>query len=1534
MRFSFLDNATNKVKGTLKYLENQNKRQIEEDKKRKAEKKVKLDTRKQNLESDLGHRFNFLDALKESNKQGIEGAKIAGQTVADFGTSTLRNAVELSPPGLLSKSLKKEGWTDKDVVGEAIAPIDTAEKKWSRGNIEDIQTARDSRPVARQNEQAYKEDMPFGLGESGTARGSKTVSDVGLNMAAMVAGGAAMKGMGLVPKGTGLASKFSTNVVSDMLTGQAIYGGMGEREQGISRAQVAAGDVVFGGLQTGVGQAIDVVRAGKLLNMMDNAEVTGNLSKWAPEKVIDEAKAMIKYNNPDVGDAIDTMKPGAKLRSLLSQAIDNSKKVYAQNAPTPDIPGKSSYPAFDDNIKESFWHKRVGDGTKLSDTKIVSTDEIFKNGMSQGDVDPGKVTPYIKKIKSGEPIEPIVVEVSNIDEVAWNGAKPEFKIRDGHHRIVAAAEAGYKDIPVKIVYDTDELYKSGPHGETGNMDKIMGKIGNSPSVGKVDNLGKPITLYHGTSPEGYSSITKTGEIRLGSNPMKEEEGMVWLTRNPETAKFYSTKGDVVKSSVPSNMNLIDREAKLTSDQAKVLSKYNGLRQEYDPIKPGMTLSQSMSKINQTDNPAKLKDIIKKLGYDGVLDGDNVLVPGPFKLSPSASSKVGKVEVGAKIETPPIAAKVAPEKVSNQKVVGTFSRLEREAVANNVVDTLGADKPMYNVDNMAEQVAKAEQLYSVDPERAVRIAMGDEVAGDGLLNNAVYETLKEKALKENNVDLVEKLANSKIGLRSTEMGKEISALRGRDIENPVDAIQKISSERAKAVEAKLGGNLDKKIQKTVAEIKEATGGIKDSGKVVDDLVSGLKTTADEPEKRLAKRVMSQVLPPKKRTVDVLVNELTRVAKESLPTKSRTKPKAAIDLIREMFDRSDKALATYDAAKDIVMKKFADRPDILDALAKYEETRITRPVAEITVTRAVRDELKAKGLNLKSIIQTSIDQQKTTADDITQALTENGFSPEASESFGNLASKEISSQIANAKESALKSMVNQMGKTREALNFEKKIAKLSNLGALTEKDYLDLARAKLGIDVSHEEAVAISDMAQNIQKFKARMNPDHTFNSMKEQLDYGFAKEDLKEFISNAKYEAEKVPLGEALKHPLRNRVATKVMGFMKSMRATFDNSVVGRQGRKILSANPKEWAKLSIKSFQDMYKSFGGDNVMRGVNADAMSRPNALNGKYKKLGLDIGGLEEAYPTQAPEKIPYFGRVFKASEAAYSGFLQRARVDFADMYIDAAEKAGKDLDDKEFSKSLGSLIASLTSRGKLGKLEPIADTLNVWFFSPRNLKANIDTLLVHPFEKMDPWVRKEALKNTTKYLLTTAAMMAMTAQIGRAMGYDDVIEWDPRSSNFMKIKIGNTRFDMSGGVAPVAVLLSRILPTLIGQGYTKSSTTGELKKINSGDFGAQDGMDIFYNFMEGKASPGLGLLINQMKGETYEGDKLTPLNALKEGLVPMPITSYEEMAKDPNSANIWAGMIAEMLGVGTSTYAPKPKSKKIQKRKSYMLNSIGD
>lgn len=462
----------------------------------------------------------------------------------------------------------------------------------------------------------------------------------------------------------------------------------------------------------------------------------------------------------------------------------------------------------------------------------------------------------------------------------------------------------------------------------------------------------------------------------------------------------------------------------------------------------------------------------------------------------------------------------------------------------------------------------------------------------------------------------------------------------------------------------------------------------------------------------------------------------------------------------------------------------------------------------------------------------------------------------------------------------------------------------LNPADEKAFLhDLASQKLGVGVSVDEAKNISKLSQTIQEAQKLQKPDMSFSTQDQARNYAKAKAKLENYINELKG-TDKLSI----------KSITDINGISKTARASLDDSAIFRQGWKAMLTHPITWGKRAIQSFSSIAKQFGGKNVMDEVKIDQYSRLNDLNGFYKKMDLAIFKPEEYFPSTLPEKIPLLGRFYKASDVGFTSFVYRLRMDLADKYIQIAQKSGVDLTDKEL-KSIGSMVNSLTGRANMGKLEGSATgLLNNVFFSVRNLKSQFDTLgHVVTGAGGSNFVRKQAAINLVKTISGIAAIMttANALQPGSA-------ETDPRSANFGKIKIGNTRFDITGGMSTLATLAARIGPLFAGQqALSKSSITGQLNPINSGKYGATTGQDVVVDYLTNKLSPVGQVVRDLLLQKDRNGNPLTFQGEIANLGVPLSGATYDELRKDPNSAPIILAMVADVLGIATNTYGQSQK-----------------
>ncbi len=505
-------------------------------------------------------------------------------------------------------------------------------------------------------------------------------------------------------------------------------------------------------------------------------------------------------------------------------------------------------------------------------------------------------------------------------------------------------------------------------------------------------------------------------------------------------------------------------------------------------------------------------------------------------------------------------------------------------------------------------------------------------------------------------------------------------------------------------------------------------------------------------------------------------------------------------------------------------------------------------------------------------------------------------------------------------------------RDILSRIEKLDKV--LSPAEEKQFLrDLAEQKLGVGVSYNEAQTITDLTNKVKSTREAMN------SGEDRMKYGRAQVELLNYLSNLKQQAGKMSfrqtVAQPFKHPLKT--VSALSGQAKSIQASMDNSAIFRQGWKTMWTHPGIWAKNGARSFHHLVRLWGQDKVMNELNADIMSRPTY--DLMKKAKLDVGAKEEAYPSGLPEKIPVLGRVFKASENAYTAFVQKTRADVFDKYIEIAErtnakalKSGKpekvDLSDIDQLQSIGKMVNSLTGRGNLGKAEVYAEPLNNLFFSPKMIKSQFD-VLTQPVTGAggSSFVRKQAAINLAKIFAGQAAVLTIARQL-----CPDCVELNPTSADFGKIKIGNTRFDMTGGSGGILIALAKLVT-----GKSKSSTSNKVTNIYSGKFGTQDGMDVVVDFFTNKLSPALALVRDRLKGENFDGKTPTIPGQALSLITPLPVKTLRELLHDPEAKKdgrfVAFAQVMDMLGISANTYSKRSGTKKPDLELDKLLEEIG-
>jgi hypothetical protein len=365
------------------------------------------------------------------------------------------------------------------------------------------------------------------------------------------------------------------------------------------------------------------------------------------------------------------------------------------------------------------------------------------------------------------------------------------------------------------------------------------------------------------------------------------------------------------------------------------------------------------------------------------------------------------------------------------------------------------------------------------------------------------------------------------------------------------------------------------------------------------------------------------------------------------------------------------------------------------------------------------------------------------------------------------------------------------------------------------------------------------------------------------------------------------------------LAEGVLNLPRAVMATADLSAPLRQGI-FLVGRPKQW----IPAFKNMFKYAFSESAYQGLADSIKSRPTYKLMRQAKLAITdnspiLGSREEEFMSTLPEKIPVFGQIAKGSNRAYSGFLNKLRADTFDELVKGAKSQGVELTDKVV-RDIGSFINAATGRGELPKLiERAAPALNAAFFSPRLMASRVNLLNPAYYAKLDPYVRKEALKSLLGFAGTAGTVLGL-AKLGGAE-----VSTDPRSADFGKIKVGNTRYDVLGGFQQYIRLASQL-----ASGQIVSSTTGKLITLGEG-YKPLTRKDILLRFFENKTSPVASFITGLLTGTNSIGDQFSVPDEIINRFIPMMAQDIYDLQKEYGPQGI-AMAIPGIFGAGSQTY----------------------
>lgn len=307
-----------------------------------------------------------------------------------------------------------------------------------------------------------------------------------------------------------------------------------------------------------------------------------------------------------------------------------------------------------------------------------------------------------------------------------------------------------------------------------------------------------------------------------------------------------------------------------------------------------------------------------------------------------------------------------------------------------------------------------------------------------------------------------------------------------------------------------------------------------------------------------------------------------------------------------------------------------------------------------------------------------------------------------------------------------------------------------------------------------------------------------------------------------------------------RTVIDVAGAPRSILASSDLSASFRQLMVGGPGHPKEWGK----AMKAQVEALTSEESARAIDDAIRASPMFDTGQ--SAGLYIAPIDTAVLSAREESI--FSRAFsnapviRQTQRAYVTALNKFRQEVFDTYTTKWAAEGRLTPAR--AKSLATYINATTGRGNLGKFEALAPDLAIPFFSPRFLVSRPQILAQLFTPGTDNAVRMLIARDLASFMATGSTVLGLATLVGAE------VELDPRSTDFGKMKVGNTRIDPWAGYQQLVR-------------YTAQMASGE-RKLDGGGFQDQDSLNTFLRFFRSKASPAAGTAFNALSGESMIGE----------------------------------------------------------------------
>lgn len=233
-------------------------------------------------------------------------------------------------------------------------------------------------------------------------------------------------------------------------------------------------------------------------------------------------------------------------------------------------------------------------------------------------------------------------------------------------------------------------------------------------------------------------------------------------------------------------------------------------------RPPLIVIKEGSKWGVDDGKNKLA-AYKQLGITDVPTLEKVEMTGPKPQILPVKENIVKPAPKTSLVDPKDIKEPKSEPLLEEKVSGVAKQIEAKAVEKGMIDKGYSELAVYDSSTIKAQ-SKAASKYSIDDMN--KIATGEKALPRELKPGTPLSIAEDYAIKNNDSELLRKLAKSPLATQVSESASELSLSRMRNTNSPVRLIKQVNDAREKAFKVKYKGKEVKQVvDETVKDIKK-------------------------------------------------------------------------------------------------------------------------------------------------------------------------------------------------------------------------------------------------------------------------------------------------------------------------------------------------------------------------------------------------------------------------------------------------------------------------------------------------------------------------------------------------------------------------------------------------------------------------------------------------------------------------------------------------------------------------------------------